>query len=434
MASATAPTVVVPYYAHTTPNEDICLYRGLLTVVAPQHGATARVRGRVAVKWKPQPDLTAEISGVLGNHPVALFPGIDQIAVCPRFRRVPRQRTMRTAPIHGDVHLSLSISNPDVGLLGEAVPSVVMHVVNMERLFTGRLVVADGAELPDRLVLVGGGWNLTVDPSPNAYALQKQLAFEGGYALTHTVKAERADGSTISFDDALDLRDALTMFLRFGLGRSVAVVLPVGLRANGDAAWASWPLPSMDPLRGAWSWIGYENGRELESIWSAFITRWQDGYWELPLRLAVGYYIIANQPRPVNLAIGTAHSVLDMLAYSILVEERRLVSKRRFEARSATENLRALLGALSISSAVPAALTQLHGFRVGAHIADGPEIVVKLRNEMAHLRRNRKVRATPFLVEVWQLALWYAEMVLFRTLDFHGQYRSRLTGTLEGVP
>jgi hypothetical protein len=430
---ALAP-IVQPYYCHARPNEDICLYRGPLTVANDSLGSRAPAFGRVTVNWMPQPTVVAEVQANLAEGPMALFPSPEQTALCPRFRRLPRQRTMRRLLGRGDVHAEMKIAGGEAGLIHETVPTVLMHVVNLERAWTGRLVAAGPAQLPESLTLVGRGWNIAIDPSPSADSLRDELRVQGGYAMTHTVRAERSDGSMISLPDAMNLQEALSLFFRFGLGRSVTAILPVGVRTNGDAAWASWLLPSMDPLRVSWSWMDYQIGYEWERLWPPYITRWQDPYWELVFRLVIGYYMLANQPRPVNLAIGTAHMVLDLLAYSILVEDRHLLSKSQFEARSATENLRELLATLGISTAIPAASARLQGFIVGGRLADGPQIVAKLRNEVAHLRRGRSVRPTDFLVEAWQLAMWYIEMVIFKLLPYSGQYHNRLTGDIEPVP
>lgn len=431
-----AATALEPYYRHSTANAAICLYRGGIPVHNASSGEAARFDGRVVLNWKPQPEMVVEVWGPLaGAAARVLMPGTEMSASSPTFtKHLPSQRSMRRLPYRAGIHATAPVEAPRVGLIGDPAQSIVMHGVNLSKVFTKVLVAAGSTVVPQRMDLRGGGWAITVDPAPQGEALQRQLLVEGGYAITHTLVATKTRGEPTTLPEAEGLREALSLFYQFAYGRSIGIVLPVGLHPSGKAIWTSWQLPYLQPLYSVWAWVGYENGAELESMWPNFIALWSDPYWELTLRLAIGYYVIANRPIPVNLAIGTAHMVLDMLAFAVLVEDRQILSKSGFEHRSATENLRQLLSALAIPTTIPPDLTHLAGLQIGGHLADGPAAVSKLRNEVAHLRRSASIMPTTFLVDVWRLAMWYVEMILFRLLDFHGAYRSRLTWELEPVP
>jgi hypothetical protein len=163
------------------------------------------------------------------------------------------------------------------------------------------------------------------------------------------------------------------------------------------------------------------------------MSRWNDPVWKSGLRVAIGQYLSANKPNPVESAIIAAQSGLELLAWLHLVEERHSVHSPDWDRRRADWKVRELLKLAKVDLAIPKRLTRLTG--LSSSWKDGPAVVAGLRNELVHPRRKRDRVSQPgsVLLDAWLLASRYLELSLLYSLGVTSSIRDRLnTNTLTG--
>jgi hypothetical protein len=147
------------------------------------------------------------------------------------------------------------------------------------------------------------------------------------------------------------------------------------------------------------------------------------------LPIAIRYYLVANEPDPVNLSVALAQVVLELVAHAWLSQ------KDNWTNNSMACNFRALLTDLGVPLDIPRELSALRT----AHQGDGPSAVIRFRKDVIHQRGGTTPLAFRAIFEASKLGVWYIELALLRLCDFHGLYRNRVTGatwegTVEKVP
>ena len=140
--------------------------------------------------------------------------------------------------------------------------------------------------------------------------------------------------------------------------------------------------------------------------------------------------------RGVEPGLVVAQAVLELMAWQILVNETKALSRPGFDGLSAADKLRLLLNQCKIPLAIPSTLSDLRSFAARLSTADGPEALTQIRNRWVHPpRKGGLTPGGPEQVDAWRLALWYSDLLLLHWFGFDGPYTSRVTqGLVEVVP
>ena len=195
----------------------------------------------------------------------------------------------------------------------------------------------------------------------------------------------------------------------------------------------------IDSWGGHSTWLDDLHADALSQLFPGFITRCADPGWRKAISLAIDYYVNANRPRPVQLAVATAQIVLELLASTLLVHDLKKLSAEQIRARPASKNLRSFLRMLTIPYKIPEELQALSKLASDRGWKHGPWALTALRNEVVHLSIAREQLELRVWVEAWKLAMSYIELALLRLCGFSGEYASRLSlnrwqGQVERVP
>jgi hypothetical protein len=292
-------------------------------------------------------------------------------------------------------------------------------------------------------VLEAAGWRITVDSHAGTYRLTDRLESDGGYGLTHTGTLKRADGTLFDADDADEALWALRHFLSFARGFWSGPVLPVGVNAGGESAWERWDLRKLSRWEHVTGWFDADYGQLLEAAFAGFMPRWATSEWQRPLQSAIYWYVHSNtMAGGLDGSIVLSQAALELLAWVLLVKDRKALSGNKFKDLSATDQVRQLLTALGIPLAIPAACRALtvEAPRQEPGWTDGPQACASVRNGTVHPNLTRREQYTPdLLFDVWNLQLWYIELVLLAVSGYTGPYANRLRlprhrGVVEPVP
>lgn len=383
--------------------------------------STARsIFSRVLNQWKPQRLSLRTPALVGGVHEETVQLGGD-------FRELPYEVTAR-----GQLREMR-------GGRGRRFRSVTFHVTNFPDFIGSR--ITDGAGWwTGRLELTAGSWRIILDARRSLSKLQSELREQGGYAVTHIGSLDQGGGA-FALDEAEDCLAGLHWFLSFVRGMWTSPILMQGRSLRGRHTLSVWSEGRTDPWGGAFRWCDPTGWKAAQEAYAGYAALWVDPVWQQGLRVAIGLYISANKPSPLENAIIAAQSGLELLGWLQLVEGRRVAAPVWTDPRQypAHRKMRELLGLANVDPAIPARLTKLPGLNQAWR--DGPDVVAGVRNQLVHPTRARgRVGWQPeVLFETWLLASWYLELGLLHAMDVRNAVRNRLdpnvaTGRVEKPP
>jgi hypothetical protein len=313
---------------------------------------------------------------------------------------------------------------------------VVFHLFNFAQFHRGPhdyAIVSKGLRMCGRAVLKAGGWNITIAATDKTHDVAAALQQNGGYVITHMGKIEREDGSEFSTEQVEPLLSCLEQFLSFALGRRAGIALPVGFDAEGRRVFEQWDVPNAarDGWRGSFSWFDERHGGLLSDVFPGFFSLWNDDDWKEHLRIALFWYLSANEDSGgINVDAGTilAQTALERLAWAYCVKDRRMVSQKAFEPRglSAADKLRMLASALDIPMELPPDMAALNRGCKNKW-ADIPEAITAIRNALVHPSKKDSPPKGSYY-QAWRVSMWLLDLVLLRLCKHTGRYANRLAG------
>ena len=144
-------------------------------------------------------------------------------------------------------------------------------------------------------------WAVRIDPVTKLRELERNLASDGGYGVTHQGTIERLDGSTFSSDDAQRLLRGLDLFLSFVSGSYCSTTNAIGLDAGGNEAWVRWGSHDVSPWRRRRSWFDITIISSLSEIFSVFWREFKANKKDLARLLQL--YVLSNESNIVDVSI-----------------------------------------------------------------------------------------------------------------------------------
>ena len=301
------------------------------------------------------------------------------------------------------------------------------------------------AYLPDgtTLSLSADGWSIGIRPAADAKKRLELLRDAGGYITTHIGTLARSDGSTFTTDDVRRLTCVLHFFFAFSLGARTGPCFMLGEDSNGLPRYLEVGLGQVTPdiVSMHSSWVDSHHPEQMEELFPLFLqTMARD-----PLRKAIKdtlyWYLSANRLGGgvhVDSALVFILTGLELLAWTTLVLDRKVLSKNQFKKRSASHIVRQLMTHFGIPTEIPISLPSLisQAKRVGGE-ADLPHVLVSMRNDLVHPETKHETVDGAFY-EAWRAGQWAIEAVLLAVMEYRGTYgnrtRRRSVGEVEPVP
>jgi hypothetical protein len=398
------------------PDGTIPLYEGELDIEAGD--TVLRVNGRVELRLEPRVDLNLWVPGPASTN---LF-FTDDPQQPDRTAVVPEGSDLRPPggerPDHHGSHGTFLIS-PVVAGQPEAATRLLFHFGGAldfgpvsRSLLSDRQQWQISFELP--------GWDLTLVPG--------NREIDGFCAL---IQAEPRSGEA-SFSDIEALDRRLFFLLSFIANREVAAGAVAGLDSDGEIVWTYWAPPRANPKRAPIRWCPEPLTAEALPMLASGLTRWDSD--EAMIEIidrAIGYSLAANDDALLDVKVPIACSGLELLSWAVL--QREGVMRTGDERRKLGPDgmLRLLLEWVGLPVDVPGEMNELEQRRQDRceKVSGGPEVLFNVRNGLVHPPKRLKDPEWPEPEEVfqaWQLATWYLELGLLRTLEYEGDYWSRL--------
>ena len=125
-----------------------------------------------------------------------------------------------------------------------------------------------------------------------------------------------------------------------------------------------------------------------------------------------------------------AQAALELLAWTILVQDKKILSDDGFAKLSAADKIRLLTGTIGVPLEIPSVLKGLSALAKGLNWKDGPQAVGETRNALVHPNPDKRktITTAPSIAtyECWSLSLWYVELTLLWWFGYAGSYSNRL--------
>ncbi len=320
---------------------------------------------------------------------------------------------------------------------------VDFHLVNFPAFHHRPKPTESGAKVRQEALLKSETWSIRLKAHEQTFRLVDKLRQRGGYAATHHGTVERADGGAISESEVDSLFEALERFCAFARGFWAPPVLLNGYDASGRRVWEEWGIPKITPWTVVESWFDPDHAEQLESVFPGFMARWRSPRWQRPISSAIYWYVHSNtMSGGVDGSVILAQAALELLAWTLIVEDRRMISAAAFDRLPAPDKLRLLLSTTGIPLQIPEACKGLSKCATKSRHkdVDGPGVTVEIRNMIVHPKLEERFElAADALIETWKLQQWYIELVILRLCDYSGAYANRLRtprpiGVVEPVP
>jgi len=327
----------------------------------------------------------------------------------------------------------------------DSIRTVTFHLFNFpEFIGTDDYLLLKGESIHQgfrrcgRVVLKADGWTITIVETEKTDNISKSLKCQGGYALTHIGQIERDGSTAFSSNQLVDILSCLHYFLSFSLGRWSGVALPIGYNTDGGKIFEQWGMwiTADGYWKGSCSCFDKHHGELLAQVFPGFWSLWKSEIWRPELQKALYWYLGACDRRVgigVDSGLILAQAALEVLAWTYLVLDQKMITRTMFKKHSFADGLRNLLSALNIPQEISPNLSVLYT----KNWSDGPEAITKIRNSLIHPEDSKNLPSYPFF-EGWKLSLWYIDMILLRLCGHTGKYANRLNqrwvGQVESVP
>lgn len=426
-----------PEYCTATVNEPICLYNGRLEFVCEDQSFSGP--GMVQLNWLPVPQVTFAMDAPDWSPPHGPLDFPAGLLRMSDGRSAPANvagmnlsggENARVPRISGMVETAAFGS-------GDSIEYTVFHVPNFRSFLGSNTRDESGTRCQAaRAVMEADGWRVTLDQLPNEDAgtgekFNKQIEAAGGYGITHVGKLERINGDSFSAVNSNRISEGLSWFLSFCRGTWVAPVLPVGFDADGARIWEEWRKWKIERWRRVGTWFDSRSCIGLVDVFPGFLRRWNDGTWNEPIELAIHWYVESNMcAGAVEGSTILTQAAFELLAWTLVVEDQRVLGAKRFDKLPAADKLRRLLSHCEIPLPIPSSLAELTKSAAENSWDDGPQAITGVRNALVHAttRNRKKVMGSDASLrhEAWWLGLWYLELVLLHLFDYKGKYSDRL--------
>jgi hypothetical protein len=328
----------------------------------------------------------------------------------------------------------VSVSLIQQGPSGRAIP---------KRLHTQHLTLSPREA---RAIVSSGDWVITIDSVPGfEFGSDFKIEDQSGNAITHVGELVKRDGSSFAISSAEGMLEELFQWLSFCRGNWVAPILSVGFDDSGQITRKSWNDWSFRRCERVPTWLNRNSSESLEQSFPGFSARYRDSIWAGPIKRAIAWYVECNRRASgLEAAIILCQTALELLGWASLAQDNKVLSQKGFQDLPAADKIRLLLASFDIPLMIPTYLTALQQVAKEYNWSDGPECLVGIRNALVHPqpRNMLKVESVSSLAfyEVWNLGMWYLDLILLRLFEYKAIYLNRLKRectyeeALESVP
>jgi hypothetical protein len=438
------PPALEPIYVTDTINQPILLYDGALAI--EQGGRIVEGTGKVEFTWFPYCGVKYEFQSNTSAFAHAHINPFSRAAQDAQLRLTKHETSVkisllsirsgeRTTAVSGNLSEAISIGSD------QKLEYLLCHIVNFHDVIGSNVMEAEN-------------WKLTLYQLPTTTEHIEQLICQSGFAITHAAKLERSDGKTFTGTEAIKFLDLCYWFFSFARGFRVPIILLVGYNSENECVWQYWVSRAGFSWKGVDSWFPKHESGALAQLLPGFLRWWKS--WDKGIaNRALHWYLESNiNAGRLEGSIVLTQVALELIAWTLFVEQEKVFSKTAFDKLKASGQLRHLLSKFSISEKLPPdwevepintsdAIPELYADCSPQPLlpnlvaianqqdnkwVDGPHAFTVSRNRIVHPKKNKKDSnaSSNATLDASNLGRWYLELVLLALCDYQGKYINRL--------
>jgi hypothetical protein len=440
---------IEPVYKTSQPNQPIQIYSGDLEI--NQEENLYQGNGGIEFKWLPYPHIYFDFFTI--DTPPYKIKTKEKINLKFLENEVVAEGYISSMPSEPWGVISSDYKHKIAGTLESVVLGscqnlsyIIFHLTNFFD-FGESFISKPGHKWLGRLSLEADGWKINIDSLENISSIINTLESKGGYAITHVGKIERDDNKPFNLEDAKDTLEALRWFLTFARGFWITPIFLVGYDSEGNKILQGWgDNQIIAPWREVYSWFpNLKSYQSFDQLFSGFLHRWKNPIWNETIRLSIHWYLESIAlAGAVQGSIVLMQTAFELLAWTLLVEDKKIMSMDGCEKLPAADKLRLLLSQCGISLKIPESLTNLLKVAKEYNWVDGGQALTEIRNAIVHSNPKKRTRILnrPFSeqIDTYNLGLWYLELILLHLFDYKGKYFNRVANkdfyndNIESVP
>jgi hypothetical protein len=444
------PPALEPIYVTDTINQPIVLYDGPLEI--EQNGRTVEGSGKIEFAWFPYSGVKYEFQ----SHTSTSLTSREEAQLrLARFEYETSVKISFSSIRSGEKTIASSNVSDAISIGSEQnLEYLLCHIVNFHDVFGRPIAIlsdsSGGYRCIERNVLEAEDWKLTLDQLQTTTEHVEQLDRQGGFAITHVAKLEKADGQTFAGKEAIQFLDLCSHFFSFARGFRIPIILLVGYNSAKERVWQHWDSRASLSWRGVSSWFPKHENGVLTQLLPGFLKWWRS--WDEDIaNTALNWYLESNiNAAKLEGSIVLTQVALELISWTLLVEQENVISEVGFEKLPASDKLRLLLSKFNISTKLPpdweakplSKLSEAFAQSIPQLLqnlvamakkpenkwVDGPHAFTDFRNGIVHPKKLKKVlnAESGATYEVCCLGRWYLELVLLALCGYQGKYVNRL--------
>jgi len=432
------PSGMMPIFATDMSNAPIELYSGPITIHTDNK--TTANDARIYFTWLPEPEIVADVIPD-SELDFKLF-GFDNTISLKIDKLNIETNAIGTFLTIGNESSMVLHLHPCVMNTASECSNMMFQVVNFTNYMGTAISFTQNSYSRGRMELSTDGWQIILDQTPNCSDLEKQLKKDGGYAITHTGRIERVDGSSFSIADGHRIIDRIRLFLSFCRGRFVGIPFIRGIDSSGNHVYEEWLPAIVSPWKGVRSWLPEHNIGDVTKAFCHFNYLCNNQDWYDSILAAIHWYIFANENLTrLEGSIALAQIAMERLSWMKMVIDQCAISQDGFNRLCASDNFNILFNHLGIPRGIPSELHKLCAYCKSSHISSLSECITQFRNDIVHPpKKNKTSPDKDTLYEAYNASIWALELVILALIQYRGQYVSRVnpkiiwTGQSELVP
>lgn len=278
------------------------------------------------------------------------------------------------------------------------------------------------------ILLENDEWQVEMNSLMDLENPEKILKKENGFLLTHAGLLKKKSGQSFSLKRAREAMECLKYFLSFARGSFTGPILQTGYGKAGKFAWGCCNTHLYDSWKSVMGWFDYQHAEMLSSLFPGFCKKWNSDEWKDDVKLSLYWYLRSNTGSGgIEGSIILLQAALELISWSLMVNEKHSISDKGFRALSAADKISLLLSSIGIPLEVPESLPRLKQL-TKKHNYSGPTVFVETRNSFVHSSDKRmRIKGLDIpLQDVFQLGLWYQELVFLHLFEYTGEYANRI--------
>jgi hypothetical protein len=278
------------------------------------------------------------------------------------------------------------------------------------------------------------GWRITLDAVRDIdkdNKLLDELNASGGFGITHTGLIQRIDKSEFQVQELEDLIKDLFWFFSFCRGFKTGPLLVQLYGKDTTNRFLNLSCPIVEPWQARILWLDELGVGSLASVFPGYLKCVRTPMWAEPIKNAIHWYLnLHAQAGAIEGAIIFGQTALELLGWTALVDDRKLISAKGYKELPAADKIRVPLSTCGIPLEIPNSLLELNKTALAENWQDGAQCIAEIRNAVVHpstKKRGKLDRVSfPAICDTWQLCIWYLELILLRLFDYNGTYANRM--------